>query len=143
MYEYGKNIKGRAVQHLVTTKTGTQAFLSIGLLLLAPLPGASSPRQESSLEYLHALAETSTEVWVPVVAALLWIGVVVNAIAPLFQVSGQQILGPTKCQTIYASQPLWAAMLSAALLGERLGPSGVVGGMIFLVALVLAATATE
>jgi len=76
-----------------------------------------------------------------VVAAVLWAGLVVNAVAPFLQVRGQQILGPTKCQTIYASQPLWAAILSFVFLGERLGSSGIVGGTAFLIALGLASTA--
>ena len=44
---------------------------------------------------------------------------------------------------LYASQPLWAAILSYLLfLGETLGTSGLVGGAAFLVALTLAATTT-
>ena len=41
-----------------------------------------------------------------VIGAIIWSGIAVNAVAPFFQVQGQQIVGPTKCQTIYASQPL-------------------------------------
>ena len=41
-----------------------------------------------------------------VIGAIIWSGIAVNAVAPFLQVQGQQIVGPTKCQTIYASQPL-------------------------------------
>lgn len=143
LYEYGKIVE--TVKPLITTKIATQAFFSIGLLLLAPSSlltagseATSSSWQESS-EYLTTMVASSE--WVPVVAAVLWSGVAVNAVAPFLQVGGQQIVGPTKCQTIYASQPLWAATLSFVFLGERLGPSGIVGGTAFLVALALAATA--
>jgi drug/metabolite transporter (DMT)-like permease len=142
LYEYGKMVD--AVKPLITTKIATQAILSIGLLFLAPASPvsggsiASSSWQESS-DYLQALVASSE--WIPVAAAVIWSGVAVNAVAPFLQVGGQQIVGPTKCQTIYASQPLWAAILSFVFLGERLGLSGVVGGTSFLVALALAATA--
>ena len=42
---------------------------------------------------------------------------------------------------LYASQPLWAALLAVSLLGETVGPEGVLGGAAFLVAVFLAATA--
>ena len=45
------------------------------------------------------------------------------------------------CQVLYASQPLWAALLAVSLLGETVGPEGVLGGAAFLVAVFLAATA--
>lgn len=143
LYEYGKVVD--VVKPLITTKIATQALLSIGMLFLAPpslISGgaaeAASSWQESS-DYLRALIDSSE--CLPVVAAVVWSGVAVNAVAPFLQVGGQQIVGPTKCQTIYASQPLWAAVLAFVFLGERLGLSGVVGGTAFLVALALAATA--
>lgn len=143
LYEYGKVVD--TVKPLITTKIATQALLSIGLLFLAPpslisegAAAAASSWQESS-DYLRALMASSE--CLPVMAAVVWSGVAVNAVAPFLQVGGQQIVGPTKCQTIYASQPLWAAVLAFVFLGERLGLSGVVGGTAFLVALALAATA--
>ena len=143
LYEYGKVVD--AVKPLITTKIATQALFSISLLFLAPISLLSeetaiepTPWQESS-DYLQTLAASSE--WLPVVTAVIWSGVAVNAVAPFLQVGGQQIVGPTKCQTIYASQPLWAAALSFVFLGERLGLSGMVGGTAFLVALALAATA--
>ncbi len=143
LYEYGKVVD--AVKPLITTKIATQALLSIALLFLAPASllsegiASSSPWQESS-DYLQALMASSD--WLPVVTAMVWSGVAVNAVAPFLQVGGQQIVGPTKCQTIYASQPLWASVLAFLFLGERLGLEGIVGGSAFLVALALAATAT-
>jgi len=143
LYEYGKVVD--AVKPLITTKIATQALFSIGLLFLAPTSllsegaTAESSSWQESYNYLQTLLASSD--WLPVATAVLWSGVAVNAVAPFLQVGGQQIVGPTKCQTIYASQPLWAAMLSFVFLGERLGLSGAVGGSAFLVALALAATA--
>ena len=65
----------------------------------------------------------------------------VNALVPFLQVGGQQAIGPSRAQTIYASQPLWAAMMSFVWLGETVGTQGLIGGGAFLGALFLAATA--
>ena len=60
---------------------------------------------------------------------------------PSLQVGGQQAVGPARAQVIYASGPLWAALLSLVLLGETVGAQGVLGGAAFLAAVLLAATA--
>lgn len=65
----------------------------------------------------------------------------VNAVVPFLQVSGQQAIGPVRSQTLYASQPLWASMMSFVWLGETVGWQGWLGGSAFLAALLLAATA--
>lgn len=74
-------------------------------------------------------------------ALVIWSGCVIHALVPFLQVTGQQMIGPTRSQTIYASQPLWASMMSFCILGETVGLQGLVGGSAFLVALLLAATA--
>jgi len=140
LYEYGKVVEAKG---LITNKIAFQAILSVLLLCLAPSVGLSATATttmswQESLEYLQLFSFDGS--WLPVVAAIVWSGVAVNAVAPVLQVGGQQIVGPTKCQTIYASQPLWAAMLSFVFLGESLGTSGMIGGGAFLAALALAAT---
>ena len=145
LYEYGKVVDAKP---LITTKIATQAILSIFLLLLTPAFLGTESLQET-YDYIQAfvgdgssVSSTTITSLLPIVGAVLWSGIAVNAAAPFLQVSGQQIVGPTKCQTIYASQPLWAAILSYLFLGETLGTSGLVGGAAFLVALTLAATTT-
>lgn len=71
---------------------------------------------------------------------MLWSGVVVNGVAPFLQVGGQQAVGPARAQVIYASGPLWAALIALAALGETVGPQGVLGGAAFLAAVLLAAS---
>ena len=56
-------------------------------------------------------------------------------------VGGQQAIGPARAQVIYASGLLWAALISLVALGETVGPQGVLGGGVFLAAVLLAATA--
>lgn len=125
LFAWGKRV---APRQLITTKIGTQAILSLALLAALDWSAAT--------EYLSADPNWST-----VVPLVLWSGIAVNALAPFLQVGGQQAVGPTRCQTIYASQPLWAAIMSFFLLGEQIGVQGLVGGSAFLVALFLAATA--
>lgn len=123
---------GRVVPRteLVTIKVGFQAFLSCLLCYFA----ASG----DVMDYLQAVDGPQ---WGVVVPTVLWSGLFVNALATFLQVGGMQSVGPTRAQTIFASQPLWAASLNYVFLGEVLGLSGFVGGGAFLAALGLAATA--
>ena len=124
LYEWGKRVSPR---NLITTKIGTQAILSAGLLVAVDW--------QDTMSYLSAFPDL-----VKLGLPIIWSGVAVNAVAPFLQVGGQQVVGPTRCQTIYASQPLWAALLSFFFLGEEIGAQGLVGGSAFLLALFLAAT---
>jgi drug/metabolite transporter (DMT)-like permease len=127
LFAWGKRL---AAKRLITSKIGIQAILSV-LLLMAV----------SGREAMDYVVSADAGTWSRISPVVLWSGVFVNAVAPFLQVGGQQAVGPTRCQTIYASQPLWAAMLSFLFLGETIGLQGVFGGSVFLVALFLAATA--
>jgi len=126
LFTWGKQVNART---LITTKIATQALFSLGLLAILG--------RSDTMEFLsHATMDT----WKSLLPVILWSGIAVNAIAPYLQVGGQQVVGPTRCQTIYASQPLWAAIMSYIWLGETIGIQGMIGGSAFLVALFLAAT---
>ena len=127
LFKYGKLVKAR---QLITGKILTQAILSV-LLVVAVGYGEAS-------DYLAA---ATWEDCGTIALLALWAGLAVNAVAPFLQVGGQQAVGPTRAQTLYASQPLWASILSFAFLGETVGRQGVIGGAAFLSALFLAATA--
>ena len=129
LFQYGKKIKARS---LITNKIATQAILSILLLLAAG--------REETMQFLSSTDVFSDSNMI-LALVVLWSGVAVNAVAPFLQVGGQQAIGATRAQTIYASQPLWAAMLSCIFLGETVGVQGMIGGSAFLAALFLAATA--
>lgn len=126
LFSWGKRV---APRKLITGKIATQALFSILLL-------AACGYQET-VDYASTLSLDQLKLLIPVI---LWSGVAVNAVAPYLQVGGQQSVGPTRCQTIYASQPLWAAIMSFAFLGETVGIQGLAGGAAFLSALLLAAT---
>jgi drug/metabolite transporter (DMT)-like permease len=127
LFVWGKRLPAK---RLITTKICTQALLSVSLLLAV-----------SGAEMMEYITSADSTTWSSILPVVLWSGVAVNAVAPFLQVGGQQIVGPTRCQTIYASQPLWAAILSYLFLGETIGTEGLVGGTVFLVALFMAATA--
>jgi drug/metabolite transporter (DMT)-like permease len=138
LYEWGKRVAPRA---LITTKIGAQALFSLALLLGAP-GGAWS----ESVAFLQAATDSISNGFdnatlLMLIPLILWSGFMVNAIVPFLQVGGQQAIGPTRAQTLYASQPLWAAIMSYFFLGETVGVPGMIGGGAFLAALFLAATA--
>mmetsp|Transcript_19271 Transcript_19271/g.29681 ORF Transcript_19271/g.29681 Transcript_19271/m.29681 type:complete len:418 (-) Transcript_19271:24-1277(-) len=113
---------------LVTIKIGFQAILSC--LLCAVVA------RGDVMDYINSGPDLG--VFIP---AALWSGLIVNALATFLQVGGMQAVGPTRAQTIFASQPLWASILNYVFIGEVMGLYGFGGGAAFLAALVLAATA--
>ena len=127
LFKWGKLVKPR---ELITGKILTQALLSLVLLLAVGYDDASDYLSSATWDNARTVALLA-----------LWSGLAVNAVAPFLQVGGQQAVGPTRAQTLYASQPLWAAILSYFFLGETVGTQGVIGGAAFLTALGLAATA--
>jgi drug/metabolite transporter (DMT)-like permease len=127
LFHWGKLVP---TNELITTKMVTQSFLALSMLSVFG-------RQET----LNFLSDTSADDLKLVGIVALWSGLAVNCVAPYLQVSGQQAVGPARAQILYASQPLWAAIMSFFLLGEACGIEGFSGGALFLVAMFLAATA--
>lgn len=127
LFKWGKIVP---TDELITTKMVTQSMLSLALLSVFGLD-----------ETLGFFAGASQHDLALVGAVALWSGLAVNCVAPYLQVSGQQAVGPARAQILYASQPLWAAIMSLFLLGEQCGTQGLIGGSFFLGAMFLAATA--
>ena len=111
-----------------------QAGLSLALLLVAG--------GREAIDFITEVATSPADLPL-LVAVTLWSGIIVNAVAPFLQVGGQQAIGPTRAQVLYASQPLWASLLALIFLGETVGGTGVAGGGLFLTAVFIAATAPE
>jgi drug/metabolite transporter (DMT)-like permease len=139
LFKWGKKV---APLKLIVNKVSTQAALSVLLLLACGFT--------ESRDYLvHMMTSTTTSGGLfnmnndalLVTAAALWSGLAINAVCPFLQVGAQQAVGATRAQVVYASQPLWAAILSYLFLNEVVGPEGLVGGALFLGAMFLAATA--
>eukprot|EP01083_Nonionella_stella_P192120 710490_1 len=149
LFDYGKKVPPLP---LIRTKIAVQAMLSFGLLAFlgeGGLSGAGQYIQElfSSMTISESTSASASASDIlnsdgfMVGAAALWSGLAVNAVAPFLQVSGQQAVGASRAQVVYASQPLWASLLSWIMLKETLGHDGMMGGSLFLVAIALAATA--
>ena len=115
----------------MTGKILVQAVLSVVVLLVGL----------GTTETWELLSDSSTWCTPTILALVAWSGIMVNMLVPFLQVGGQQAIGPTRSQTIYASQPLWAAITAYVWSGETDGIAGLVGGGAFLSALFLAATA--
>ena len=127
LFKWGKIVP---TDELITTKMVTQSMLSLALLSVLGL--------DETLDFFSRASQHDLAL-VGVVA--LWSGLAVNCVAPYLQVSGQQAVGPARAQILYASQPLWASLMSFFLLGEQFGTQGLIGGSAFLGAMFLAATA--
>jgi drug/metabolite transporter (DMT)-like permease len=69
----------------------------------------------------------------PLLAALAT-GVGATALAFLLQTSAQRAIGPTRVVLILLLEPVFAAAVAAALLGERLGARAALGAALILVA---------
>lgn len=65
-------------------------------------------------------------------AVVAWTGLVVSALAGYLQARGQAAVKPSDAAIIFASQPLFAAALSALTLGEGFGPDAIAGGFLIL-----------
>lgn len=127
LFKWGKIVP---TDELITTKMVTQSLLSLALLSVLGLD-----------ETLGFFSQASQHDLALVGVVVLWSGLAVNCVAPYLQVSGQQAVGPARAQILYASQPLWAAIMSFFILGEQCGIQGLIGGSAFLGAMFLAATA--
>jgi drug/metabolite transporter (DMT)-like permease len=130
LYDIQTYYWGREVPRteLVTIKIGFQAVLSCIVCAIAA--------RTEVMDYIASGPDL--KVMIPVV---LWSGLIVNALATFLQVGGMQSVGPTRAQTVFASQPLWASIMNYVFIGEIMGTQGFLGGGAFLGALFLAATA--
>ena len=63
---------------------------------------------------------------------VIWTGLFVSALSGYIQTKGQSAVKPSDAAVIFATQPLFAAALSALILGEGFGPKGITGGLLIL-----------
>eukprot|EP00551_Chaetoceros_affinis_P009970 CAMPEP_0203668148 /NCGR_PEP_ID=MMETSP0090-20130426/4841_1 /ASSEMBLY_ACC=CAM_ASM_001088 /TAXON_ID=426623 /ORGANISM="Chaetoceros affinis, Strain CCMP159" /LENGTH=396 /DNA_ID=CAMNT_0050532505 /DNA_START=592 /DNA_END=1781 /DNA_ORIENTATION=- len=138
LFSYGKKVPPLP---LIRTKIAVQAFLSCILLAVLGENGGLSEAITYVQSLVLSLSSSNNNDLFLVGSAVLWSGLIINALVPFLQVSGQQTIGASRAQVVYASQPLWASIMSFFLLGETLGESGLVGGFLFLSAIFLAASA--
>lgn len=87
-----------------------------------------------------ALARGSLADWlsVPVVGALLYTAVLASVVAMVAQTHYQRFTTPVRATLLYALEPIFASLLSWALLGERMKLSEFIGAGLILAGIVLA-----
>jgi drug/metabolite transporter (DMT)-like permease len=73
----------------------------------------------------------------PFLAGVLYLGTIGTVGTFLTQTWGQRHMPATHAAIIFALEPLWAALLAAWLLGERLGVSGAWGGALVLAGIIV------
>jgi drug/metabolite transporter (DMT)-like permease len=119
----------RSPRHDPVLFTGVQlatvALVSLGLLLALRLP---------MLAGLHAAAlEARPAVWGgTLLFSVLYLGSIGAVGTFLGQTWAQRQMSATHAAIIFTLEPVFAALLAGAFLGERLGPRGLVGGLLVL-----------
>lgn len=71
---------------------------------------------------------------------VVWAGVFISWLSTIIQVKGQALVSASEAVIIFTSMPLWAAVMAWPL-GERFGPSGILGAILILGATIIAANA--
>ena len=106
---------------LAAAKATTETVLSVVAVITLGLGGGDA----AIGQFLHEVSMAS----IPpaAIGAILWTGLVTCAYTIFAQSYGQARVSPTEANLIYSTQPLYTALFGYILLGETLGPSGVVG----------------
>ncbi|MDO4264001.1 MAG: DMT family transporter, partial [Deinococcus sp.] len=91
----------------------------------APLPAASG-------------AAAWTQAWMP----LLYLGVLATALTTLLQTLGQRHVSAPVASLIYSLEPVVASVFSFLLIGEKIGPRGLLGGALVVASTVLSSQAS-
>ncbi|WP_261663939.1 DMT family transporter [Deinococcus sp. Marseille-Q6407] len=75
-------------------------------------------------------------------APLLYLGVIATALTTLLQTIGQRSVSAAEASLIYALEPVGAAVFSYALIGERIGSRGFMGGALVVASTLLSSFST-
>lgn len=80
-----------------------------------------------------ALLETprAAPTWVGI-SAIVYLAVAATIVTGFVMTRYQKETTPTRAVVIYTVEPVWTALMAAALLGERLGPASIIGGGLIL-----------
>jgi len=155
----GRYAKETTPMKLAASKATVETILSTSLVVgLMSFAGSGVTAgggflafvQESGMEISNFFSSISKSVATGAVpqsailsalGATLWTGLVTCAYTIFAQSYGQKRVGPSEANLIYSVQPICTALFAFLLLGETMGPAGVVGG-IFIGAAVYLVTMT-
>lgn len=107
---------------------GSGAAASTGLMSFVQESGAEITSFFSTITKSIAAGAVPQSAVISAVGATLWTGLVTCAYTIFAQSYGQKRVGPTDANLIYSIQPICTALFAFVLLGETMGPAGVVGG---------------
>ncbi|CAJ1913047.1 unnamed protein product [Cylindrotheca closterium] len=144
---------------LAATKASVETVFSLLLLSflgsLAPLAGQSTgllgfaaDSGKEIISFYSSFGEGISSGSIPMsalfpaIGAVLWTGWVTCAYTIYAQSFGQAKVSPTNANLIYTFQPIFTALIAFLLLGETMGPAGVVGGSIIAGSVFVVATAS-
>ena len=144
----GRYAKETTPLKLATSKSNTEAFLSVALVsyLLLLLQqqggnnnGSSTTAEEVSTfvrELYSGIQDSSITLYTltPAIGAVLWTGIVTCAYTIFAQSYGQARISPTEANLLYTIQPLYTALFGFVLLGEKLGRAGIIGAILIATA---------
>lgn len=116
---------------LAASKATTEAILSIVVVsCLFFLGSGDVPNFVTALSSGLDSGSVTLTTLTPAICAVVWTGFVTCAYTIFAQSYGQARVGPTEANLLYTIQPLFTAVFGYLLLGETLGPSGVVGAVL-------------
>lgn len=87
---------------------------------------------EGSIGPLQELFSSDPSLHIPVLAALLWTGIVSTSINFVVEIAALGYVPSSEAAVLLASEPVWAALFAAFLLGESMGGNDYVGGALIV-----------
>eukprot|EP00667_Euglena_gracilis_P007745 EG_transcript_7830 len=98
-------------------------------LLITALVVSGSPLGKDMLEFTQMAFSggIAWESWKAILGAAAWVGGVSCGYTMWAQSFGQRTVRPVNANLIYASQPIWSALIGVVLLGESFGRFGFLG----------------
>ncbi len=120
----------------------TRRVLDAGV---APLPAAAAAFAVAALlaSPLLVVNDLSWATTARGLAVVLWLGLAATALAYGLFASGLRTVPPATATTLGLVEPLVATVLGVALLGERPGPTAILGAVLLLAGLALTARSTR
>jgi len=114
------------------------AFASVWLAVESS--GGYGTASVSGIDQLHALIDTVAAApldHLSLIGALLWTGIVTTAGCSFAEAGALGEISSADATVVFATEPLWGAFFAWAMIGEELGPSTVVGGLLMVLACVI------
>jgi drug/metabolite transporter (DMT)-like permease len=131
------------VLSLVVFAGSGAAGSSSGLLSFAQETGAEISNFFSTISKGIAGGTVPKSAIISALGATLWTGLVTCAYTIYAQSYGQSRVGPTTANLVYSIQPITTSLFAFLLLGETMGPAGIVGGALIGAALYLVTTGSS